>query len=247
VNIESSLLRQASYCTTVSYHLKTLLASRGISNVAIVENGFDRQQFDSFPVAQSNKFRIVYAGFVHPEMYESLRLFLVALKSIFEFVPGSKRDFDFRLYCNPDVKNSPSISPELMAHCNLFPYVDKNELIPVLKGACVLLHFSWGNSKGLVTSKLYEYIGSRRPILSIPGDADIVQSTLDATGCGLCADSPSEICAFLIKKYNKWLSNHSSGSNPISHDVHRFTREYQASRLASVLDQVILSSTTYRN
>ena len=75
-----------------------------------------------------------------------------------------------------------------------------------LKAADLLFLTSYGNIKGIPTSKLYDYISCGKPILLYPSDQDIMQKIIEETETGKACTENIEaydvIKSIVEKKYN---------------------------------------------
>ena len=86
-------------------------------------------------------------------------------------------------------------------------------------------------------SKIFEYFGAERPILSMPGDADWVDALLAKTGAGQTADTPTEIAQVVEQLLARWRESGALAWNGDRAAVRAFTHRAQAERIASALDR----------
>ena len=127
----------------------------------------------------------------------------------------------------------------VMRGCRTVP---KSELIPVMKSAAVLLHLSVAGAKGIMTSKVTEYLAAGPPILTVPGDGDVVDALLRDTGAGeSCADVNSAF-AFLLNRYEAWTASGPQVTASTTADLQRFSRRHQCEKLARHLQSLTDSS-----
>ena len=78
--------------------------------------------------------------------------------------------------------------------------VSKEEAIVETKKATVLSYPGWLGTKGIISTKIFDYIASGNPILIAPGDKDIIDDLLIKTNTGESVFSAKEFAALL----NKW-------------------------------------------
>lgn len=236
LNAEKVLLEDAAAKITVSDPLRQLLESRGLSNVHVILNGFDEEEHQvtrhKFP-----KFTILHAGTVHK--YRPAGVLLDALDDICKESPQIANTI--AIYFYGDEKN---LQSELSTRSckSLFefrPTIPKSELLPLLHGANVLLHLTTPGAKGIMTSKITEYLGARRPILTVPGDGDCVDALLSETGSGKSCGSPAEAKKFLISEWENWRMGRDSNYAPRSETLGVFTRRVQCQRLSQILNQIL--------
>jgi hypothetical protein len=102
----------------------------------------------------------------------------------------------------------------------------------------LLLMVSYRNMKGIPGSKLYQYLGSKKPIFLCPSDNDIVESTLQETGLGIICKDEHE--AFV--KLDHLLERHKNGKpliENINHEkIANYSRRKQVEKLALTLKQL---------
>ena len=70
--------------------------------------------------------------------------------------------------------------------------------------ACNLLHLAHGGQKGIMTGKIFEYLGARRPILFILGDNDCEDALLKEIQAGVICRNTEEAAAQLLRWYRQW-------------------------------------------
>ena len=99
----------------------------------------------------------------------------------------------------------------------------------------LLVMISHTGLKGIPSSKLYEYVGLKKPILLYPNDEDIIESVLKDSGLGIICDSEKEI----IESLTKILLLKQQGSpllkNLSDSTVNKYSRKEQTAILAKAL------------
>lgn|GEM_PF-4298598 len=88
--------------------------------------------------------------------------------------------------------------------------------------------------KGVPSSKLYEFIGARQPVLVHPDDRDIIHHNLSSAGLGIFSDDKSSLQKNLANILNQ---NMELRSNDEQCEV--FTRRNQTKRLVDIIKQSI--------
>ena len=102
----------------------------------------------------------------------------------------------------------------------------------------ILLLLGWANPQetGQHTGKLFEYFGSRRPILAVGGVAGVLTEVLEETGAGVHALSKSQLRQFLIESYQEFRER---GEVPFRGDesaLMKYTHQAMARNFAALLD-----------
>lgn len=141
-------------------------------------NGYDPKDFDNVQADSFDKFTIIYSGAFYAN--RSPRFFLEGFRQWYMSKPRDVRNnvqvifygapsTELRRYVEGNGLQDIVISPGL---------IPKEQLIPKLKGADLLLLIIGFDpeSRGTVTSKIFEYMSCHRPILAImpKGDASEV-------------------------------------------------------------------------
>jgi glycosyltransferase involved in cell wall biosynthesis len=237
---QAKLARQASAVVTVSQALAEMLAAQGGPHAHVVNNGFDPAEFPSSARLATDRFQIVYAGTVLPR-HRSPELLLDALDILCRSAEISNRDFSLDFYgtmaehVRPLAQGRPC-DPLVHVH----PRLGKRDSHRIMANAGILLHLSTPGTRGIMTSKLTVYLGARRPVLSVPGDGDVVDQVLAATGAGLSLNHPAQIAHWILAHYRYW-KEHGVYMVPalVEKEVARYTWHEQVKRLVQVLDDAL--------
>lgn len=211
--------------------ISEFLSKEGIN----VENGFDESIMNLPDLPLFDDFTIVYSGTLYP--FQDLSVILDALELLVQ--EGYKLKLVF-LGSAFDIKEKRRI--EELIKDSLKPFVSttnrvpRKEAINFLKRSHVLLSVSYGSLKGIPSSKLYEYIGLRKPVLLCPSDKDVMQSMLQSAGVGYIANT-SEDCSNQIKEimglYKDSVSGEIFGRADTS--ILKFSRNGQLQKLKGIL------------
>ncbi|MBN1561078.1 glycosyltransferase family 4 protein [candidate division KSB1 bacterium] len=172
--LEKSVLRSANGIITVSSTLAKLLESKALNVYYVIPNGFDEDDFHGIaPLPDDGKFHIVHAG--HLASNQNPAGLWRTLKKIVDgpFLKG-KLQLDFYGAIHEEVHRSLA-EHGLEHHAVFFDYIPHDQLVAVMKRAALLFFVVPDTSyaKGILTSKLFDYMGAGRPILGIgPEDGD---------------------------------------------------------------------------
>jgi hypothetical protein len=167
--------------------------------ILVSYNGFDPGDFaglDDVAPLDSNRLTIVHAGVIYPGRRDPTPLFK-AIAALGE----DKR----RILClfYHDANESVAALAEqygIRSCVEIFDAIPRPEILRVERQADILLECRWQNpaGDGVIPGKLFEYIGARRPILSIGSltgeSADIIRDN----NLGLVSNDPEEIKAMLL-------------------------------------------------
>lgn len=188
--------RRADAVTTVSQELANQLSDFMRRPVAVVMNGFDVSQ--STLLARLNRcrqricdgpLRIVYTGRIYPGWQDPSPL-LDAIRNLScsgRLQPG---ELELLFYGPVDHGLRHMITErDIDAFVRVMGHAPRNEILTIQQDAdfCVLLESDKPEAKGVLTGKLFEYMASGTPIISLgsPPDSAIAQVLLQ-TGAGRC-------------------------------------------------------------
>jgi hypothetical protein len=236
IHLEKKICRTASAVVTVSSPLAEVLRKRCRRDVRVVLNGYEPSDFADIPVERPTVFTMVYAGTVTPArnpapLFDALDILLTHNRI-------SARDFRLYFYGKSTLALASQVRgrpcEDIIACCGRLA---RNRTLALLKNSTVVLQLAHANDSGIFTSKVFEYLGARRPILSIPHDRGVVDALLCETRAGVSATTPNEIADIVAEYYREWRTHGQVRYDASSTAIARYTRDEQTSRLACVLDQ----------
>lgn len=237
-SLETSVLSEASAVTTVSPSWADLFASKAANHYHVVENGFDQEDFEAVAEELDEGFVLAHVG----KLYASRNPTAVwaALQDLRanDAIP----DLSVRLIGTVD----PAVRRSIAEH-ELQPIVEIRDFVPheeairqMARSALLLLVIEpFAQAKGMITSKLYEYLASERPVLGVGppgGDANALLERHDA-GEVVAWNDARRARDLIAEHYDAWASGTPrSGAGLI--DLSEHTRRHQAHRMAQVLHRV---------
>ncbi|MCX7696745.1 MAG: glycosyltransferase family 4 protein [Bacteroidales bacterium] len=238
--LEKRTIDRMDAIITVSPSLVNLLSTKTSRPIHEIPNGFDHVYFDRLQRKPSQYFTILYAGSMSKEQYPEN--YFKAISSLLQ------ENEDFRQYFRMIfMGNFPPFLHELVDQYGLsswikfYPYVDYEQSLQAMVDADVLLLIipRTPDNKGILTSKLFEYLGARRPILGIgPLDGDAAK-VLEKTNAGYMVDY-EEIELIKEKMINFFRSWQKDQDLTISlSNIEHYTRQNIAKKFAKVFDQTI--------
>ncbi|MBA3815782.1 MAG: glycosyltransferase [Parachlamydiaceae bacterium] len=236
--VERYLVGQADCITTVSEPFaKTYAAKFPQIKVVTIENGFDPEDLVNlsansiFP--QDGKFRIVYSGSIYFGKQDPSPLF----KSISD-IQNDKNSVHLLehlevLFIGPNQQHL----GELISKYNLEPWVklggfiDRENSLKMQRDAHALLFLAWNDSStdGIITGKLFEYLYSKTPILSISNHGiEASQKLIVEANAGVVYTSPIEIAEWLRTCLISPIKQHSEIDPQF---LNRYDRRFLAKKL----------------
>ena len=204
----------------------------------VIYNGYD--EFSIENKSNDNKFIISYTGTIYKGKRDP--------KPLFEALQIIKYD-RLDIYNNLSVNlYGPSLPRLLLDNIRSMDIGDivfvkdsipRTEAVEVQKKSDILLLLGWNNikEKGVVTGKLFEYLGRGKPILGITYEHGSVQEILQQTGLGNVYNSPTDIAKFIIDLYTKKQNKYSFEVN--IDKVSFFSRKNQVKLLSNFIKKII--------
>ncbi len=233
---ERSVLAEASAVTTVSPSWADLFARKAENRYAVVENGFDTAAFQHVDPPPSGDFVIAHVG----KLYASRNPV-----AVWEALAALQRDGRIpRLRVHLTGTVDPAVRRSIRDH-GLSSIVDIDDFVPhheairrMARSTLLLLVIEpFAQADGMITSKLYEYLASGRPVLGVGpanGDANALLQEHDAGEVVAWNDS-ARAADCLAAHYEAWEAGHPQ-SGAAWEDIQQHNRVHQAERLAHELD-----------
>jgi glycosyltransferase involved in cell wall biosynthesis len=241
--LERRTLRSAAALVTVSADWAARLARRhGRARTRCIEHGFPEQELNPQVLVSGGPFRIVYTGTIYPEM-QKLDLFFGEVRELLDSGRIAAADLRIDFYGTDPVE----IEERCRRHgvtgvVHLHPRISKAEVSAVQRQAHLLLLFaSHGGEqrRGWYTSKLYDYIGSRRPILVCGGMAgDVLEVLMPEYRFGVSCREPGEVRAALSGFIEEFAQTGAVRCHSRLTDVRRFSYRTMTRRFVHLLDLI---------
>jgi len=237
-HFERSVLAEASAVTTVSPSWAELFAGKAENRYAVVENGFDPNDFESVQPAPADDFVLAHVG----KLYASRNP--AALWRALAALRDEGKIPELRVHLTGSV--DPEVRRSIERH-GLSPIVTIDGFVPheealrrMARSTLLLLVIEqFAQANGMITSKLYEYLASGRPVLGVGpsgGDADAL---LREHGAGAVVDwgDVERMKEVIVAHYEAWEDGHSQTGAAWA-DIQQHNRVQQARRLAEELGAV---------
>jgi glycosyltransferase involved in cell wall biosynthesis len=227
---------------TVSQGLQDRLANYLQREVLVSYNGYFEEEVEANtpePPWRDARIHIVYAGRVYPRKRNPEPLFraLAALKQSHpEFASKLCVDFyGFHDFWLQSIIDKHGIRDQVACH-GFVPY---RQSLVAQRSADVLLFLDWmeASAEGVLTGKLFEYLASGRPILSLGPRKDSEAARIIREGnCGVTLTSHDEVIAYLLELLR------SGAREPVQSRMRLdFSRERQARSLLEALTARVLA------
>ncbi|MBN2237849.1 MAG: glycosyltransferase family 4 protein [Bacteroidales bacterium] len=239
---ERKVLENADKIIVVSESIKTLFLKKSNKlspeKIRVIPNGYDPEDFAIQTESCNEKFTISYTGTI-AATYD-LETFAKACAHV--FMNGTKL---FKLQFIGSTKSV--ISPILEEHgllefTQIIPAVEHRKSIEYLQksDALLLLIPQTKENKGILTGKLFEYLGAKKVIIGIgPSNGDAAK-IIDETRSGKMIDygEVDVLAAYLEDRYQNWLEKPNSVGNS---SVELYSRIVQTEQLSLEIKNLIAS------
>jgi len=250
-SLEKLIVKSASKILIISDHYRRIISERSpihIEKFITMPNGYDPDVFDNVTAKNFSKFTIVHAGSFYAK--RSPRFFLRALSKWVNTRKGIRENLQVLFYGPESPEALQVVSQEKLESVVHFRgIIPQDELIPILKGAHLLLLIIGFDpeSKGTVTGKVFDYMACERPILAIipEGDAYEILKVYGKIHCVL-DENEGTLIRSLDDAYKEYLRDPEFRATvPTSRRQSarsQFDARLQTHELSSILNRSISSS-----
>ena len=225
---EKQLMASANFvfCDTKGH--SKFMSEKLNKGIHLLYNGCLFEEYKMIERSISEEFKITFTGNIYKKTND-VDLFL---KSFSEWVKCRNKA---RISINFVGTNKSRYLRNLIEKYDLPNYVNFIEKQPhnlvrkIQKNSQILLHFCWNKEEqyGNISGKLFEYISSRTPILSIGNESEI-KHVLKETSSGSCCSTTEEIIDFLEDYYLKPRENPELDDNSCFYSKKNQIRNFEA-------------------
>ena len=228
---ERKVLEKADIIISVSEFIKKQFIEKSDlirpEKIKVIPNGYDDEDFDFKSTRDDNIFTITYTGTLAANYdISSLIHILKSFDKNYKLIFVGKVDANIREKLTKELKDNVEFKG-FVPHQQSIEYLKKTDIlllvIPLIK-----------DNEGILTGKLFEYIGSGKPILClgpVDGDAANIIKKAEA-GETLNYDNINGIEDFIDNSYNKSASEENSEDK--KEKIKLFSRRTLAEDLSSL-------------
>lgn len=246
--IEKRTIRGSSLLVAISGGMAKVLEKLHTKKVHIIHNGFDEEDYQG-AVSPLLKFTITYTGNIYRGKRDPSVLF-EAVRQLYREEKLQVDDFQIRFFGSNVIRN---ITPLVIKYgiqdfVKVYGNIPLKESIWRQKEATVLLLLSWDNikDKNTLPGKAFEYLGAKRPLLSIAYRNGAIDELLQMTGTGVLVTEVERMKSILCQWINEWQRSGKiiSHWHPDDHIIKSYTRKESARKLAQVLEEATIKYKT---
>lgn len=226
-------LAKASFATITSQPWADKLQSFTSTPVHVVTNGFFLEEKREHKPIQNEKIQLAYMGSIYnnQEWDEVVNLLNAHKDEVHIHFIGSDIDSSGAGLTARMANPKAFLEKQLKCAFTITPKVEREEALAQLDDADALLFASFPKSPGTFSGRIFEYLATGKPILSIPKDNGVIDQLLEKTQAGWSIQSKDEL-NFALKKIKE-------GNLPKRKEerIDHYSRTEQAGILAALIKQ----------
>lgn len=223
--LEKKVVKNADVNLIVS---KSIAKQLPDGNKVVFYNGFDLEQFQHIDYVSTDKFRIKYIG----QITEGQDIY-----SLLDFISKhidnqGIKDIEFSFIGTRSLKPMDYSIP-----IKMIDYLPHDKAIAEMINCEILILMinNYPNNQGMLTTRLFEYIAAKTPILCFgPLDGEAA-SIINDSDAGYVSDNQNEdVWNFIHTGYSNWKNSINQRN---THDVSQWSVQKQSQRLIDILNQ----------
>jgi len=237
-------VKNATALTAISEGLADILRGRHGKDVHVIPNGFDPDNMAEGEGHGSDTFTLTYTGCMYPT--RSPEPILEAIARLIDRDEMAEEDVRVHFYTDYDPAaghGDKYFLPQLLKAyrypriAEAHAFLAKDACDRVCRASTVLL-MPGEPGRGILTSKLFEYMAAQRPVLAGPGCSEELTRVLEETGAGVFCPTVEETAARLLRWYREWKQGGTVAYGGRREALLKYSRRDQAGQLADVLDRM---------
>lgn len=238
---EQKWLNSAKLFTTVSPHLKNVMQAEFGANGEVVYNGFFTKESASKRLVPSepNIVNFTYNGTIYQS--QDFFEFLAVLNDVARTVNNEKQVLLTLVGAGSEWEPK---AIEALRSNNEFikfdikPRVSYQESLLYNQQADMLLMFSHRDLKGIVSSKIFDYLQAEKPVLLYKSDEDILDEIISKSNAGFIAKNDQDLKNILTE----FIANKGTSKSFVMRQnkqyIGSFSREQQAIKMAEIIKRI---------
>lgn len=234
--LERTYVSMADLITTVSPPLADSLQELLTKPVEVIYNGFDisieevEENFKKIRLPLKDRpLRIIYTGMIYPGRRDPSPLF-EAINSLLENGKVSQNQIEIHFYGNKNFNLQEIVKTHnATSYVHLHGHVSREEALDAQKEADILLLLESGepDAIGMLTGKIFEYISSGTPVLSLGSSADsMIARVINQCGVGVACGTDMKSIQVMLEC--TLFSTNNELYKPNFHEIKKFSRKLQA-------------------
>lgn len=239
---EKKIIKNARAIVTVSNPLKEVMEKMHNKPSFIIYNGYDPAEYNFEKLKFGVKFKIIHTGTIYEGKRDPSNLFR-ALNILENRSFNLLKNTEIEFYGNGLEKIlGPLIKKfKVEEYVKIKGRIQRKDILDRQISAAILLLLTWNDekAKGTLTGKLFEYIGSKRPIIACSYEKGAVNELMSECNIGIVSNDPEQLADFLEDKLVRWDNkDYNLGYDFNSIDTGKYTRENQTKKLIEIFENI---------
>ena len=232
--LEQKVFENADVTLATSYTDADNFNKKG-ANAICITNGFDEEDCSNILV-KTEKFTLSYIGVL--EQLRNPKNLWQALNALIEENSDFARDFELKFVGRIDDKILENIMGlSLGKSVKNLGYLSHNKALEEMNKSDILLitNFNKETSKGIIPGKLFEYLATKRQIISFGLKEGDVSKILEETQAGVhfTYDEMEEVKIFIWEQYQNWRQGISIFRQE---KIQQYSRKSLTNKLVQILE-----------
>jgi len=237
---EKKWVKTANCITSISPYYADKIGKFVKKESHVLLNGFFEEDVNQFKnETPFEKFTVVYNGMLYAS--QEIEVFLTAFKELVLKYPAHRNRIILRfpgiLFLKEVAARVALLMKGFEDVLEMTERISRTDVLKIQAKSHLLLMVAHKGAKGIPSSKIYEYIGLKRPVMICPSDNDILEQTFSKYNLGYIAQNESEA----IEQLSQLFENYLSASVTKKADetfVAQFSRKHQTKILAEILNKI---------
>lgn len=242
---EKKWLASSAFFISVSDHYVNKISSFINKKGYVIYNGFFEKLKEYLFQPFFSDFTITYNGTLYKT--QEIGIFLDGFKKIADYF---REKLNVMLYF-PGLAYDPFQADRVSkymqgyeANLIITTRIPRKEVLNIEARSHCLLMISHHDIKGIPSSKIFEYIAFRKPIILCPTDNDVLHKILLQTGLGLICNNSDEVFISLKKMIIEFIETDKLQTRANESSIQLYSRRFQTETLANLIEKYIPASQT---
>jgi glycosyltransferase involved in cell wall biosynthesis len=237
--MEASVLQDCDVATVIGDGMKSVFPDQFRSKMLVITNGYDEEDYDRSLKPETDKFRMRYVGNLFSN--QNISALWEAIAELRKEAADFSNDFELELIGKADSAISESITAAGLDTCTKYvSFVPHQDAIAKMQTSSILLSVipEVANNKLIITGKIFEYMGSGRPIFLIgPADCDAA-IVVSQSHSGRVHDytDKAKMKVSLLYYYQQFKEK---GQTETASGITQYSRKELTGKLANVLNGLV--------
>lgn len=141
---------------------------------------------------------------------------------------------------------TPSLKEHLGRTVLISDCVGYSQVTAIQREATALITLPLSNTRGVLPTKLFEYMAAGRPVISFPKDPWGIDPVLESTGVGQSCGTMEELKSTILRWYQDWDSHGDIRMNRNLREIGKWNRLRQAEALDGLCRETVSSLRSHR-